>query len=322
MLVATRVNSEKDRMHLVNTSQRSYDIRMMHRKWIAVWVTAFLPILGLEGCLLGKSGNGSIRFEGVAFQDSVFLSGETYYLAGGVSSDVIIDTMMGKVFKDTQSLPEADGFAVRFGHAGKKESSWKFGDNSTLFVGIDSAIPLSRYILEVRARSGSAEAVQDLKFSINGHAWPMGTTLNSAAQGHLILGSSLDLDVPEALVTGTAITRQSDIDLVLIFSEGSCSLVSPIAAKADTSVRFTKSWDDSLLKDIRMVKLTGRISQESALQAFESGTPLPSIPLNRLDNILLRTTKSTFVRVKILELTGSGRTTEAVLNVAPFTSLQ
>ena len=112
------------------------------------------------------------------------------------------------------------------------------------------------------------------------HHTALGTeaTLSAGGQGHPTLGSVLDLDAGKVMLSAAANAAQADIDLVLLFYTGGWHLENAVMAKASgitNSIKLTDGYDDTKIKDLKIVKLTAKpADQEDAKAKLAAGTAI------------------------------------------------
>jgi hypothetical protein len=135
-------------------------------------------------------------------------------------------------------------------------------------------------------------------------------TLSLGAQGNGPLGSVLDLDSGKVWSSATANANQAQIDLVYLYYNGKATLNGAKAARDSGiaySINLTNSYSASLVKDIKLVKVTSKPANLSIADSlYNVGPQLRSTAtLVENDKFVVLTTEGEYMFVEVRGIAGT-----------------
>jgi hypothetical protein len=146
-------------------------------------------------------------------------------------------------------------------------------------------------------------------------------TIAAGAQG-ATLGSVLDLDAGVALGSAAANAAQGDIDLVFMFYASAFHMDNAVAAKAAAKaqtpvINLANSYDDALIKDLKIVKVTVKpADQEAAKAAYTAGTASPTNVIAGGEMFVVMTTGGKLALVTVGTIVGTDNKANASFMVS------
>jgi hypothetical protein len=147
--------------------------------------------------------------------------------------------------------------------------------------------------------------------------WQAEKPISVGAQAVTTRGSTMDLDIPKAMLYAEAAQKQNTIELLYMYSGAALRLMSPVAAKNASDLTYADEFSDSQIKDVKYVKVTGKPATPSAGRAlFEKGPQVNNLGVTGGQSFLLKTTAGKLVWLKVVSYAGSGSSATAELSVA------
>jgi hypothetical protein len=146
------------------------------------------------------------------------------------------------------------------------------------------------------------------------------TVLRIGAQGSPTLGSTVDLDTKAVLFSAAANANEETIDLVFLYYAGAFHLDNAVAAKAAgiaNNINLTDSYDNSRIKDTRIVKVSAKPKdQESARIALQAGPESSSNIVKGGEIFLVLTTEGKVALVTVGAINGDNYAGDGQLSVS------
>ena len=149
--------------------------------------------------------------------------------------------------------------------------------------------------------------------------WQSDANVSVGAQGHLTLGTALDLDNKAVLLSAAANAAQGTIDLLFVYSGSEHKLMSPVAAKGAGDVELANNYTDSQIKNTQFVKVTTKPKDsEAGAAAYAAGTKVSSSKVASGDMFIVKTGSDKLVFVKVDAIAGSEKAAAAnlILNLS------
>jgi hypothetical protein len=147
--------------------------------------------------------------------------------------------------------------------------------------------------------------------------WGPETVIQAGAQGNTALGSAIDLDTKKALLSNAALAAQGTIDLVMIYSDSSLQLTSPVFAKAAGDVPLATAYDATKIHDTQIARISTKPEDsELAASTFEQTPKLNNSFLFDGGAYLVKTDKGKIAYVGVSNLQGDGSTASATFTIS------
>ncbi|HLU70102.1 MAG TPA: hypothetical protein VKZ88_04970 [Fibrobacteria bacterium] len=145
--------------------------------------------------------------------------------------------------------------------------------------------------------------------------WTADSALTVGAQGHLTLGTAVDLDNRRVLLSAAANQAQDSLDVLFAYHGGSFVLIAPRTAK-DSSISVATNYDITKVQYTQFVKVTTEPANwEAGVAAFEAGTKVSYAPIAAADMFVVKTTEENYVLVTVSAITGTDGTGSGTLTV-------
>ena len=190
------------------------------------------------------------------------------------------------------------------------------GEDTPILTGVPPASYDGASINCVVSNSAGSVVSNTVTLHVVTTPWPAEVTISVGAQGNPILGTAIDLDVPEVLLSATANQRQEDLDLLFVFSGGGYNLMSPMAAKS-AAFAVAAGYDDNRIWDTQFVRVAEKpSSQEAAFEAYLDGDQIDSAPVVVGDMLIVYTSDNHWVYLKIESLAVAGTAGSSSLAVS------
>jgi hypothetical protein len=162
-------------------------------------------------------------------------------------------------------------------------------------------------------------------------AWTADTTLTVGAQGHLTLGTAIDLDGKKVLLSAAVNDSSSNfanlrsVDILFAFSgpgaNDTLRLLTPKAAKVAGDVGVAANYRDSVINanTTKFVKVTTEPANwDAGKVAFDSAATTAQVTSSVVaanDMFVVKTTSGNYVLVTVGAITGAGGTASTGLTV-------
>lgn len=157
-------------------------------------------------------------------------------------------------------------------------------------------------------------------------AWSSDSILNVGAQGHLTLGTAIDLDARRVMTSAVvndssnAFANQRSIDLLFVFSGGATKLMSPVAAKAATDIPLADNYRDTVIFNTKFVNAVAAPANwteaKTAYDAADSTVLVNSATVSAGQNYIVKTNLNDYVVITIGTIAnGTANTASTALTV-------
>lgn len=145
--------------------------------------------------------------------------------------------------------------------------------------------------------------------------WTADSVLTVGAQGHLILGTAVDLDHRRVLLSAAANAAQDSIDVLFAYHGGAFVLIAPRTAK-DSGISVANNYDITKVQYTQFVKVdTEPANWEAGVAAFDAGTKVSYAAIAANDVFVVKTTEENYVLLTVSSVTGTDNTGTGTLTV-------
>jgi len=146
-------------------------------------------------------------------------------------------------------------------------------------------------------------------------AWTTDSALTVGAQGHLTLGTAVDLDTRRVLLSAAANQAQDSLDVLFAHHGGAFVLIAPLTAK-DSAISVANNYDITKVKATQFVKVdTEPANWEAGVAAFDAGTKVSYAAIAANDMFVVKTTEENYVLLTVASIDGDDSEGSGTLTV-------
>ncbi len=145
--------------------------------------------------------------------------------------------------------------------------------------------------------------------------WTTDSVLTVGAQGHLTLGTAVDLDNRRVLLSAAANVAQDSIDVLFAHHGSAFVLIAPRTAK-DSGISVANNYDITKVQYTQFVKVDAEPANwEAGVAAFDAGTKVSYSAIAANDMFVVKTTEENYVLLTVSSITGTDNTGSGTLTV-------